>query len=179
MITPTLLSLLLPALVSAHGYVNKVTIDGTVYQGNSVGTTPTISSVIRQVNTNSPVKGATNPDINCGAGAQLAADVANANPGSTVQVYWVGGTTGTSAVSSLSFMTCESVYSFISSGPIIRVRSCITWPSARDPAQLTTQVVPSGSRFQSKVSNPVATLGTKQNFVRSLPLLLNQHSPMF
>jgi hypothetical protein len=97
MIASTLLSLLLPALVSAHGYVNKVTIDGTAYQGNSVGTTPTISSIIRQVNTNSPVKGATNPDINCGASAQLAADVANANPGSTVEVYWVGGTTGTSA----------------------------------------------------------------------------------
>ena len=103
MITSTLLSLLLPALVSAHGYVNKITIDGTAYQGNSVGTTPTISSVIRQVNTNSPVKGATNPDINCGAGAQLAADVANANPGSTVEVYWVGGTTGTSAVSVIPF----------------------------------------------------------------------------
>ena len=85
--------------MSAHGYVNKVTIDGTVYQGNAVGTTPTISSVIRQVNTNSPVKGATNPDINCGASAQLAADVANANPGSTVEVYWVGGTTGVSPVS--------------------------------------------------------------------------------
>ena len=99
MIASTLLSLLLPALVSAHGYVNKVVIDGTVYQGNSVGATATISSAIRQVNTNSPVKGATNPDLNCGAGAQLAADVANANPGSNVQVYWVGGTTGTSPVS--------------------------------------------------------------------------------
>ncbi|KAG8221713.1 glycoside hydrolase family 61 protein [Butyriboletus roseoflavus] len=96
MITSTLLSLLLPALVSAHGYVNKVSIDGTVYQGNTVGTTATVSSVIRQINTNSPVKGATNPDLNCGSGAQLAADVANANPGSTVEVYWVGGTTGTS-----------------------------------------------------------------------------------
>lgn len=101
MITSTLFALLLPALVSAHGYVNKVTIDGTVYQGNSVGTTATISSIIRQVNTNSPVKGATNPDINCGASAQLAADVANANPGSTVQVFWVGGTTGTSPVSDI------------------------------------------------------------------------------
>ena len=99
MISSTLLSLFLPALVSAHGYVNKVTIDGTVYQGNAVGTTPTTASVIRQVNTNSPIKGATNADLSCGAGAQPAADVANANPGSTVQVYWVGGTTGDSPVS--------------------------------------------------------------------------------
>jgi hypothetical protein len=36
--------------------------------------------------------------------AQLAADVANANPGSTVQVYWVGGTTGISPVSDLRFL---------------------------------------------------------------------------
>ncbi|KAN0082920.1 glycoside hydrolase family 61 protein [Tylopilus felleus] len=90
------LSLLLPALVAAHGYVYKVTIDGTSYQGNPVGTTSTVSSVIRQINTNSPVKGADNPYLNCGQNAQLAADVANANPGSTVQVYWVGGVSGDS-----------------------------------------------------------------------------------
>jgi len=96
MIAFAVLSLLLPTLVSAHGYVAQVTIDGTVYKGNPVGTTPTVDSVIRQVNTNSPVKGATNPDINCGAGAQLAKDVANANPGSTVEVLWSGGTSGTS-----------------------------------------------------------------------------------
>ncbi|KAI9567888.1 glycosyl hydrolase family 61-domain-containing protein [Boletus coccyginus] len=94
MIASTLLSLLLPALVSAHGYVNKVTIDGTAYPGNAVGTSSTISSAIRQVNTNSPVKGATSPDLNCGPGAQLAAESANANPGSTVEVSWVGGTSG-------------------------------------------------------------------------------------
>ncbi|KAF9218894.1 hypothetical protein BS17DRAFT_475740 [Gyrodon lividus] len=96
MIAFTLFSLLLPALVSAHGYVAQVTIDGTVYKGNPVGTTPTVDSVIRQVNSNSPVKGASNPDLNCGAGAQLAKDVASANPGSTVEVLWAGGTTGVS-----------------------------------------------------------------------------------
>ncbi|KAG6370610.1 glycosyl hydrolase family 61-domain-containing protein [Boletus reticuloceps] len=96
MIASTLFSLILPALVSAHGYVYKVSIDGTVYQGNSVGTTATVKSAIRQVNSNEPVKGATNPDITCGPGSQPAALAANANPGSTVQVYWVGGTTGSS-----------------------------------------------------------------------------------
>lgn len=105
MVPSLLLSLLLPALVSAHGYVNKISIDGTVYQGNSVGTTATIQSVIRQVNTNSPVQDATNPNLNCGQGAQLAANVANANPGSTVEVYWVGGVSGdTTNVGSLSFI---------------------------------------------------------------------------
>ncbi|KAF9232369.1 glycosyl hydrolase family 61-domain-containing protein [Melanogaster broomeanus] len=96
MIAFTLFSLILPALVSAHGYVAQVTIDGTVYKGNSVGTTSTIDSVIRQINSNSPVKGASNPDLNCGTGAQLAKDVASANPGSTVEVLWSGGTSGIS-----------------------------------------------------------------------------------
>ncbi|KAF8132808.1 glycoside hydrolase family 61 protein [Boletus edulis] len=96
MIASTLFSLILPALVSAHGYVYKVTIDGTVYQGNSVGTTASVKSAIRQVNSNEPVKGTTNPDITCGPGSQPAALSANANPGSTVQVQWVGGTTGSS-----------------------------------------------------------------------------------
>ncbi|KAF9231275.1 glycoside hydrolase family 61 protein [Melanogaster broomeanus] len=87
MIAFTLFSLILPALVSAHGYVAQVTIDGTVYKGNSVGTTPPSTL---------PVKGTSNPDLNCGTGAQLAKDVASANPGSTVEVLWSGGTSGIS-----------------------------------------------------------------------------------
>ena len=161
MITFTLLSLLLPVLVSAHGRVDKVTIDGTVYQGNSVGTTATIKSVIRQINTNSPVKGASNPDLNCGAGAQLAADVANANPGSTVQVLWVGGTTGTSPVSVVPPSSCIE-HSPICSGRTTPVQSCTTWPCATVPAPLTTRVVPNGSRFQSKARNLAAQAGTWQ-----------------
>ncbi|KAH7890299.1 glycosyl hydrolase family 61-domain-containing protein [Phlebopus sp. FC_14] len=93
MFAVALLALLLPALVSAHGYVAQVTIDGTVYKGNSPGSSSSTSSVIRQVANNSPVKGTTNPDLNCGASAQVAADVADANPGSQVLVQWVGGTT--------------------------------------------------------------------------------------
>ncbi|KAL4063407.1 glycoside hydrolase family 61 protein [Scleroderma yunnanense] len=87
------LSLLLPALVSAHGYVSQVTIDGTVYKGNSPGSSATSSSIIRQVSSNSPVKGATNPDLNCGLSAQLAQDVGQANPGSQLEVQWSGGYT--------------------------------------------------------------------------------------
>ena len=92
--------------MSAHGYgyVNKVTIGSPVYQGNAVGTSPTISSAIRQVNTNNPVKGATNPDLNCGPGAQLVAEVANANPGSIIEVSWVDGTIGSLPVSLIFFM---------------------------------------------------------------------------
>jgi hypothetical protein len=99
MIAFTLLPLLLPALVSAHGYVGQVTIDGTVYKGNAVGTIPTIDSVIRQVYTQFPVKNASNPDLHCGMGAQFAKDVASANPGSKLEVLWVGGPNGSINVS--------------------------------------------------------------------------------
>ncbi|KIJ15796.1 lytic polysaccharide mono-oxygenase [Paxillus involutus ATCC 200175] len=89
------LAALLPVFVSAHGYVGSVTIDGTSYPGNEPGGA-TNPSIIRQVSTIDPVKGATNPSLNCGMNATLAADVANANPGSQIQVHWVGGSTGDS-----------------------------------------------------------------------------------
>ncbi|KAH0826364.1 glycoside hydrolase family 61 protein [Lanmaoa asiatica] len=84
---------LLPILVSAHGYIASVTIDGQSYPGNVPGGT-TNPSIIRQISTISPVQGASNPSINCGMNATLAANVANANPGSQIQVHWVGGATG-------------------------------------------------------------------------------------
>ncbi|KAI9567887.1 glycoside hydrolase family 61 protein [Boletus coccyginus] len=86
---------LLPFLVSAHGYIGSVDIDGKSYPGNEPGGA-TSPSIIRQVSTISPVKGATNPSINCGMDAALAANVGNANPGSQIQVHWVGGSTGDS-----------------------------------------------------------------------------------
>lgn len=86
---------LLPFLVSAHGYIGSVTIDGQAYTGNQPGGT-TNPSVIRQVSTIDPVKGSDNPSLNCGMDATLAANVANANPGSQVLVQWVGGSTGDS-----------------------------------------------------------------------------------
>ncbi|KAG0694491.1 glycoside hydrolase family 61 protein [Suillus ampliporus] len=73
-----------------------VTIDGTVYKGNNLNVGTPAPSIIRLVSTNSPVKGATNPDINCGSDAQLASLVGNANPGSQLQILWVGGTDGSS-----------------------------------------------------------------------------------
>lgn len=38
--------------------------------------------------------------------ATLAADVANANPGSQIQVHWVGGSTGDSDVSDFLSLLC-------------------------------------------------------------------------
>jgi len=87
-------ALIIPTLVSAHGFVQQVTIDGTVYEGNNLNVVTPAPSIIRLVNSNAPVKGATNVDINCGPSAQLASQVGNANPGSQVQILWVGGMDG-------------------------------------------------------------------------------------
>jgi len=80
---------LLP-LVSAHGYVAQVAIDGTDYYGNVPNANP-VPSIVRQINDVAPVKGASNPYLNCGQDAQLASLVANANPSSQLQFWWKGG----------------------------------------------------------------------------------------
>ncbi|EGN94279.1 glycoside hydrolase family 61 protein [Serpula lacrymans var. lacrymans S7.3] len=81
--------------VASHGFVKEVTIDGTSYQGNLPGGT-TSPSIIRQISTIGPVQPATNPSINCGMNATLASLVASANPGSQLQIHWVGSSDGTS-----------------------------------------------------------------------------------
>ena len=91
-------ALAIPTLVSAHGFLQQVTIDGTVYKGNDLNVGTPAPSIIRLVSTNSPVMGATNSNINCGQDAQLASLVGNANPGSQLQILWVGGTDGSSNV---------------------------------------------------------------------------------
>ncbi|KAH7923362.1 hypothetical protein BV22DRAFT_1015536 [Leucogyrophana mollusca] len=82
-------------LVASHGFVKQVIIDGQAYQGSIPGGT-TNPSAIRQISTIDPVKGASNPSLNCGMNATLASDVANANPGSQIQIDWVGSSTGDS-----------------------------------------------------------------------------------
>lgn len=91
-----LLALAIVTLVSAHGFVQQVTIDGTVYKGNNLNVGSPAPSIIRLVSTNSPVKGSTNSALNCGQDAQLASLVGNANPGSQLEILWVGGTDGSS-----------------------------------------------------------------------------------
>lgn len=91
----TTLALLVPFVaylpqVRAHGYVAQVTIDGKVYVGNVPNAQPT-PSIVRQINDISPVKGASNASLNCGMGAQKASLVANANPGSQLQILWLDG----------------------------------------------------------------------------------------
>ncbi|TFK48010.1 hypothetical protein OE88DRAFT_1635457 [Heliocybe sulcata] len=90
--TTTLLLSLLAAVpyASAHGFVSQVVVNGQTYQGNTPGGS-TDASPIRQISTISPVKGATNKDMFCGADAQVASVVASADPGSKVTFTWSGG----------------------------------------------------------------------------------------
>ena len=83
---------LLPSVI-AHGYVTKVSIDGTSYSGNAPGAQPS-DSPIRQISDINPVKGADNPSLNCGLNAQLATEVVPANPGSVMEFYWADLTGG-------------------------------------------------------------------------------------
>jgi hypothetical protein len=84
--------LLAAAYASAHGFVASISIDGKNYDGASPKNSPSnVQSVIRQISTIDPVKGATNADVNCGPGAVASALVANANPGSTIDFLWTDG----------------------------------------------------------------------------------------
>lgn len=86
--------ILTAAYAAAHGYVASVTIDGKVYNGMAPNDPPgNVQSAIRQVKTIDPVKGASNPDLNCGASAVASSLIANANPGSKIDVLWSDGAT--------------------------------------------------------------------------------------
>ncbi|KAK0200098.1 glycoside hydrolase family 61 protein [Desarmillaria ectypa] len=89
MMASFLLPLLAASYVAAHGYVQKVTIDGTEYTGPAVASGST-DGITRQVSTQDPIKGATNSDLTCGPGALAATQVANVNPGSTLSFLWTG-----------------------------------------------------------------------------------------
>jgi AA9 family protein len=92
------------SFVSAHGFVSKVVIDGTTYTGNVPAAKPS-DSPIRQISDISPVKGSSNPSLNCGLNAQLATMVVSANPGSVMEFYW-GNPGGGNVRFSLSPQTC-------------------------------------------------------------------------
>ncbi|KAK7005670.1 glycosyl hydrolase family 61-domain-containing protein [Favolaschia claudopus] len=76
--------------VSAHGFVHKVWIGSKTFLGNTPNAEPT-GSIVRQINSVDPVKGALNPFVNCGNDAQLAEDIADANPGDHMAFLWTGG----------------------------------------------------------------------------------------
>ncbi|RDB30012.1 Cellulose-growth-specific protein [Hypsizygus marmoreus] len=79
--------LLAAAYVSAHGFVSTITIDGKTFKGNRPSGSKS-PSIIRQISTQDPVKGANNAAVNCGPNAQVASLVADAKPGSTITFDW-------------------------------------------------------------------------------------------
>jgi len=78
--------------VAAHGYVKTVTIAGTPYQADYPFTDEADSppSGIRHVFDVVPIKGAQNPDIQCGIKAQPASLVLSANAGDEMTFDWRG-----------------------------------------------------------------------------------------
>ncbi|KAJ6483630.1 glycoside hydrolase family 61 protein [Mycena vitilis] len=88
--TVLLLPLLAIPYVSAHGFVHKVWIGTETFLGNTPNAKPT-SSIVRQIDDVDPVKGATNPDVNCGHDAQFATNITDANPGDSMSFLWTGG----------------------------------------------------------------------------------------
>ncbi|KAF7368732.1 hypothetical protein MVEN_00198000 [Mycena venus] len=88
--TVLFLPLLAVPYVSAHGFVHKVWIGTKTYLGNTPNAEPT-NSIVRQIDSVDPVKGADNPNVNCGNDAQLAGDIADANPGDNMSFLWTGG----------------------------------------------------------------------------------------
>ncbi|KAI0770889.1 glycosyl hydrolase family 61-domain-containing protein [Trametes elegans] len=84
-----LFSALLP-YVAAHGYFGELKIDGKSYVGNAPGNANK-DSPIRLIADINPIKGASNPDLVCGKDAKPAKLVADANPGSVLEIGWNGG----------------------------------------------------------------------------------------
>jgi len=89
----TIISFFIPLLtasyVSAHGFLRTVTINSQAYTGN-IPAGANNPSVIQQVSTSFPNKGASNPALTCGPNSTAGALVANANPGDTLTFDWKG-----------------------------------------------------------------------------------------
>ncbi|KAF8965495.1 glycosyl hydrolase family 61-domain-containing protein [Flammula alnicola] len=77
------------AYVSAHGFLRTVTINGKAFTGN-IPAGSTSPSIIRQISTPDPNKGADNVALTCGPNATAASLVANANPGDSLTFSWKG-----------------------------------------------------------------------------------------
>ncbi|CUA73231.1 Endoglucanase-4 [Rhizoctonia solani] len=77
--------------VSAHGYVDKVTIGGKSFSGPFPFSNNNAASPIRKITTTFPITSANDPNMNCGIGAKEAAQVAAANPGDKVTLSWKSG----------------------------------------------------------------------------------------
>jgi hypothetical protein len=77
-------------LVAAHGFIQDMKVDGKLFKSSPPNGQQT-PSAIRQVSSIEPIKGAKNPDINCGPSAKPASLSADAMPGSKLEFNWRGG----------------------------------------------------------------------------------------
>ncbi|PFH49708.1 lytic polysaccharide monooxygenase, partial [Amanita thiersii Skay4041] len=77
--------------VAAHGYVQKIAIDGKNYEGDNVNNPSNKPSAIRVTSSVGGVNSVSSPDIACGVNSKPGQLVADAMPGSTVQFSWVTG----------------------------------------------------------------------------------------
>ena len=90
--TPSLLiPLLFATYASAHGFVYKLGVNTQTYTGNLPGATPSAPSVIREISTQDPVKGASNPSLTCGMNSTAGTLVADVMPGDAITFDWRGG----------------------------------------------------------------------------------------
>jgi len=93
--SPLPVLLMLAPSVVAHGFVRSVTINGVNFPGPVPNNDAGLKSPVRAINNVEPVKGANNPDINCGHDAQASALAPEAPPGSVVTFDWTSGEGGT------------------------------------------------------------------------------------
>jgi hypothetical protein len=82
----------LAPLAAAHGVLDRISIDGELYQGNRPGGKN--PSVIRPTSSDYGPTNINSPDMACGNGAQPASLTAEARPGSKVSFQWMAGTSG-------------------------------------------------------------------------------------
>ena len=120
-----LVATLVPSAL-AHGRLDRLTIDGTAYQGNTVPPSnpiPNLSTPIRPVKDFTPIQGATNPALTCGKGATIANMVVPAKPGSFLTFSWKSGPSGNGPVSQhiICYKAVRNAYIPAYSGPIIPV----------------------------------------------------------
>ncbi|KAF8186229.1 glycoside hydrolase family 61 protein [Pholiota molesta] len=85
--TSLLVPLLGAAYASAHGFLRTVTINGQSYTGNQPASA-TKPSIIREISTQDPNKGVSNPALTCGPNATAASLDATVNPGDSLTFSW-------------------------------------------------------------------------------------------
>lgn len=81
------------SLVSAHGFVTFISVDGVLYYGAN-GVNASSDSPMRKVASNFPVTNVSSTDLICGLDASPASTIVNVQKGSLIQFIW-GSISGT------------------------------------------------------------------------------------